>query len=122
MILGLLVVACTFFSCEERQDFPQPLAVSVPPKPYNLVVTSVEPAPGEIVWEYDLTWEVADPTAVKIYRIYIVGNSGLKEMAGTSEELQVALLWVGSLEGTVFGVSAVSVENVESDLATAVAP
>jgi hypothetical protein len=113
--LGLLVLAWALVSCEERQEFPQPLAISAPPKPFNLTVTS--PAPQQ----YDLAWEISDPAAVKIYRIYLV-SYGPPELVGTSETPSYLAETVFPISGLVFGVSAVSIENVESDLATAVAP
>lgn len=115
VILGLVAVAFTSFSCEERQDFPQLLDVSAPPGPFNLTITS--PAPQQ----YDLAWEISDPAAVKLYRVYIV-SLGMPQLVGTSDTTTFLAQTVLPIQGIVFGVSAVSTENVESDLATAVAP
>jgi len=115
VILGLLAVTFASFSCEERQDFPQLLNVSAPPEPFNLTITS--PAPQQ----YDLAWEISDPAAVKLYRVYIV-SFGTAELVGTADTTQFLAQTILPIQGIVFGVSAVSTENVESDLATAVAP
>ena len=119
-IVLTLVVAATMvalFACEKREDFPPVLPVIPPPMPTNFQVTS--PADQE----YDLTWDIDDPdNVVEEFWIYAYSAFTLPDTIGTTTNTSYFVRTAIPLEGLIFGVSSVSDQNVESDLAIEPAP
>ena len=115
---ALLITLCTlaFSACDKREDFPTKYDVVIPPKPYNLSVTFVGAQS-----EYDLTWEIDDPNqVVDRYFVYLSSGLGVPDTIGTTQTTSFVYPWPFELSGLVFGVTAVSDQNVESDAATVV--
>lgn len=115
----IVFILCLFavIACEKREDFPSMLAIAPPPTPTNFQVTS----PAE--QEYDLTWEIDDPNGVvKEFWIYAYSSLTLPDTVGTTTGTSYFVRSAIPLQGLVFGVSAVSNQNVESNLAIAPAP
>jgi hypothetical protein len=113
LVIGLLVL----WGCDSREDFPPTLPITPPPTPTNFVVTS--PAP----LQYDLEWSINDPDGVvKEYWIYAYSSISLPDTVGTTTETSYPVETSFEVPGLVFGVSAVSFQNVESDLAISAAP
>jgi len=113
LVFGLLVL----LGCENREDFPPLLPITPPPTPTNFEVTS----PGPL--QYDLKWSINDPDGiVKEFWIYAYSQISLPDVVGTTTDTTYLVETSFELPGLTFGVSAVSTQNVESDLATALAP
>jgi len=117
LALSLLAVIGLMSVCETREDFPQMLNVTVPPQPANLVVQKL----SEV--DYHLTWTIDDPDNVVMeYRVWSVNSFTPPDTIGTTIELFADVNTVIPVSGLVFGVSSVTVQNVESDITTAAAP
>lgn len=113
LVFGLLVL----LGCEKREDYPTSLSITPPPTPTNFEVTS----PGPL--QYDLSWSIDDPDGiVKEFWIYAYSQISLPDTVGTTTGTTYLVETSFQIPGLVFGVSAVSTQNVESDLATAPAP
>lgn len=114
----LLILCLPLFllSCAKHDDFPQALDVSPPQIPSQFTVAMPD------IGIYELDWQVADSTLVSYYRIYIYDPyAGPAEVDQTSVseyyyEFPIAVTEV------IWGVSAVSIENVESMIVYAYAP
>jgi len=119
MISILALLAVTFAAapgCKKHEDFPQPLGVTAPPKVINLSVTT----PDNV--DFDLMWDIADPTGVQAYRIYF-GIEGLGEPEFDSEwtnpcPCTVPVSLPLPVTNTVWGVSVVTDDNVEGAMVT----
>jgi hypothetical protein len=109
VVFALLLVACS-----EDLTLPPLLTdvLVVPPAPGNFTVTTSD----NMV--FDLDWTISDPTVVKFYRIWW-------ELDGFSAPIDttVATSWTNMdtdfrfpipVPGIFWGVSSVSVDNVES--------
>ena len=114
-------LALAFFvaGCAQHEDTPTKYSFIPAPKVSNVEVTGVQDEPGV----YDITWDVNDDTAVANYRVYIFDPfSGVPELVGepttTSAQVVVGL----EIGGLAFGVTAVTVENVEGAMAVGLTP
>ncbi len=117
LALSLLAVIGLMSVCETREDFPPMLTVTVPPQPANLVVEKLDAT------NYHLTWTIDDPNnLVMEYRVWSVNSFTPPDTIGTTVELYADVNTVIPIPGLVFGVSAVTIQNVESDITTAPAP
>jgi hypothetical protein len=122
MVLILVVAAVTvaLAACEKREDFPPLLPIDSPPTPYDFEV--VQGLPPDTL-DYDLTWKIDDPDSlVKEYWIYAYSSVTIPDTVGTTTDMFYAVRTAVDLPGLVFGVSAVTGQNVESDIVTAPAP
>jgi hypothetical protein len=120
---GALAAACgalvlVLGGCPKHENFPTELDVTVPPTPSNLTITVPDASTT-----YTFEWEISDPTNVKGYRLYSIGLFPTPELLAETTSTQVTPPAFGySLTGLQFGVSAVSTDNVEGAMTTAVAP
>lgn len=112
-VVGALALAA---GCKKHEDFPAPLDVVVPPTPANFVITNPQ---GN---DYDLSWEISDAGAVKNYRLYLVGLGLAPELLAEPATTTFPITLSFDATGLQFGVSAVSTDNVEGKMATAVVP
>jgi len=101
--------------CAKHKDFPSPLALIAPPTPANLVITD------DTGGKYTMTWGVDDPAIVDHYNIYSVSSFGAA-LEGTTTDTEFGVDLLIPVGGVVLGVSAVTVENVEGAMVTAVTP
>jgi hypothetical protein len=114
--LLLLCIPLLLLGCATHDDFPQAVSVSAPQVPTQFTVAMPD------IGVYELDWQVADSTQVSYYRIYIFDPyAGPAEVDQTTVseyyyEFPIAVTEV------VWGVSAVSTENVESRIVYAFAP
>lgn len=107
-------------ACSKHNDFPQPLGVSTPP-----VVSDFTADPGPNAADYDLSWTLANTSAIKGFRLYL-----LSDFAGSELLLEISDPFSTSVmintgfpvTGAVFGLATVSTENVEGAMATVTAP
>ncbi len=116
---GLAVVLCALAlatGCKKHENFPEPLAVVVPPTPTSFVITNPQ---GN---DYDLSWEISDPSKVQGYRLYLVGLGLAPELLAEHDTTSFAITLNFDATGLRFGVTAVSTDNVEGAMATAVVP
>jgi hypothetical protein len=118
-LLATLALAVFVAGCSQHSDTPTKYSFTPAPKVSNVQVTGVPGEPGV----YDVTWDVDDDTAVANYRIYVFDPfTGAPELVGepTTPSAQVVVgLEIG---GLAFGVTAVTVENVEGAMAVGVTP
>ncbi len=116
LLLVTAIVAFGATGCAKHEGLPTQLSLLTPPTPSNFVVTS--PAAGD----FDLTWDISDPTNVDHYNVYLVdpffGPAKVAEAATTTFLASVP----GVTGGVEFGVAAVTSENVEGTMVFATAP
>jgi hypothetical protein len=121
-----LTVACGVLvlvlgGCPKHENFPTALEITVPPTPSNFNIT----VPSSST-TYTFEWEISDPASVKGYRLYNIGLFATPELLADETTItgtEVTPPAFGySLSGLQFGVSAVSIDNVEGPMAVAVAP
>jgi hypothetical protein len=105
VILGLLLAACS-----SHDDILPPIDVAEPPTPTNFQVETTD------LLTYHLSWEIGDPAVVKEYRIYSQYSTSGPVLEGTTVSTSIDVVSPVAIEGLVFCVSAVTVENVESHL------
>jgi hypothetical protein len=115
-LLTVAVAVAFAPGCENHENFPQPLGVAAPPTVTNFSVTT----PDNM--NFDLQWEIDDPTGVQLYRIYF-GVQGLGPPELETETTQTCPCTFPAalptpISGTVWGVSVVTDENVEGAMAT----
>lgn len=111
-VTGMLAAGCS-----QHGDLPTQQTYIPPPD-----ITSLEifDQGGGL---YDIDWEVADDTGVSFYRVYAFGLlSGLPELALETEDTIAGVDVGAQIGGLRFGVTAVTIENVEGAMATAVTP
>ena len=114
---ALTVLACVIaIACAKHENFPSAVTLSKPPTPQNLTVTS--PSLGD----YDLEWEISDPAVVGEYNIYLVDPFFGLQFLDTSDTTIFLATTQFPIPGLVFGVSTVSVENVEGTIVFEAAP
>ena len=107
VIIGLLVLA----ACSQHDDVLPPIDVIDPPTPDSLKVESTD------LLTYHLSWKIDDPEAVvKEYWIYSQYATSELVLEGTADTTDVYVVSPVAVEGIVFCVSAVTIENVESRL------
>lgn len=113
LVLGVLLI----FSCEKREDFPPMHPITPPPAPSKLVVESYKPL------EYDLTWRIDDPRGVvKEFWVWAWSDISLPETVGVTVDTFFCAETNFEIPGLVFGVSAVSTQNVASSMAISASP
>jgi hypothetical protein len=103
--------------CSQHDDTPT--RHSFIPAPAITSLNIIDDGGGK----YTITWNVDDDTAVQYYRVYwfnfLTGAlEKVAEPSGTQQGVDIGL----EAGGLVFGVSAVTVENIEGAMATAVTP
>ncbi len=102
IFLVLLLLACS------NHDNPPPqLPIVEPPTPENFTVTS--PSAGI----YDLSWSVSNPSVVNYYNLYYLDPYYGPIFADTTAATSIQLSVGGGFSGIVWGVSSVTIENVE---------
>lgn len=106
----------TILGCAQHKDFPMQQTYIPPPAIQNLAITSVGGG------KYDLTWSVADPTVVKYYRVYSFNQFGVASPVDTTATPSAGIDLGFELGGVPFGVTSITVENVEGAMAVAVTP
>ena len=114
--LILLICVLCVLGCAKHENFPDPLAISEPPVVSNLVVDSPSPL------NYDITWNIGDPSVVDHYNIYTASPYGPPELQGTSDTTTYLAQATFEIPGLAFGVAVVTNENVEGRVVYAVAP
>lgn len=115
---ALLLILCTFAlaACEKREDFPPQYNMVIPPTPTDLSATWVAGSS-----QYDLTWNIQDDdNLVDVFFVYLSTGLEAPDTIGTTTSTSFSFSWPFELSGLVFGVSSVSAQNVESDLAITV--
>jgi hypothetical protein len=105
VIIGLFLAACS-----EHDDVLPPIDVAEPPTPTNFQVETAD------LLTYHLSWEIDNPAVVKEYRIYSKYAGSEPVLEGTTDTTSIDVVSPVAIEGLVFCVSAVTVENVESHL------
>jgi hypothetical protein len=114
--LLLLFIPVIFLSCSKHDNFPMAIDVASPQVPANFIVEMPD------IGIYELDWEVADSTQVSYYRIYIFdpfsGPAAFDETAVSEYYYEFPI----AVTEVVWGVSSVSIENVESKIVYAFAP
>jgi hypothetical protein len=109
VLISLLTVILV--ACARHDDFPPMLAVIIPPTPSGFTVTTTD----NIVW--NLSWTNSDPTSVRIFYVYTLDIfTGapvlLDSTVATSLQANTSI----AAPGIVWGVSAISPDNVESSI------
>lgn len=104
--LVLVVGACSRHS----GDFPNPIGVEAGSAPRNFAVTT-----GDNIL-YTLTWEISDPTTVSYYRSYVFLGQQLLRGPDSTSVTTVQYDFGAPVQNVTFGVSSVSVDNVESSI------
>jgi hypothetical protein len=112
----VVAIAAAALGCSQHEDFPTELSFIPPPAIANLSIQ--DNGDGT----YDITWSVDDDLAVKEYRVYSFGATGLPELVGTTPSPQFGIDLFVPIGGVPIGVTAVTVENVEGAMAVAVTP
>lgn len=115
LILCLAVV----MGCSKREDMSPAHPIDAPPVPENFQIKKINTLIG-VLDEYELNWDVSDPSAVDFFRLYAVSGFTLEHIGDSSAPPETVTTL--SMAGLVFGVTSVSVQNVESDAAFALAP
>lgn len=122
IVIALFLVSFLFSACARHDDMPPPLAVTTPPVPQNLTVTTVDNQ------TFDLNWDVDDSSVVDYYKVYtqvtVLGQPFPMEYQGDVESNYAQVIFdTPATSGTevTFCVSSVTVENVEGQLACAMA-
>jgi hypothetical protein len=105
----IILCAMALAACESREDFPTELNIAPPPQPFNLSITT----PTQT--QYDLVWEIDDPNLiVDEYYIYLFTGLGPRDSLGTSSNTTFTWTSPFPIAGISFGVTSVTVQNVES--------
>lgn|GEM_PF-2347664 len=115
--IGILLSAWSVSGCKKHGDLPAPLGVSVPPTVTNLVVNNPQ------ALDYDISWDIADPSVVRMYRVYAVvrGLNGRDsaELADSTTSTSFLATLAIPIAGVRFGVTVVTLENVEGAMVVA---
>jgi len=102
--------------CAKHDGLPTPLSVGIPPTVTNLVVTNPQGL------DYDITWDIADPSVVRHYRVYAIVpgfNGDSAQLADTTTTTTFLATLAIAVPGVRFGVSVVTLENVEGAMVVA---
>ena len=105
-----IVLILVVLACSNHDDPPSPLGVSAPPTPTNFTVAS--PSPGI----YDLAWDINNPSAVKYFNLYYLDPFSGPVFADTTAATSLQVNVGGPVSGLTWGVSSVSVGNVEGHI------
>ncbi len=117
IVAALVLLTGILSVCEKREDSQSVLDVAAPPQPDNLVVTRVDNI------NYTLTWTVDDPdNVVKEYKVYLITSFAPPDLLDSIEETSTGVNTVVEIPGLIFGVSVVTIGNVESAITTEPAP
>ena len=108
---SLLALVVVLSACAKHEDLPPMLPVSAPPLPTNFTVTSADAI------TFDLSWSVDDPASAAYWNVWLVDPLTLQPGLLDSTSVTNVTINLGvSLPGAVFGVSTISVENLESEI------
>jgi len=114
---ALIVVLVAILGCAKHKDFPTPMDVKAPPTPANFRVSM------DSLGTYYLDWEIGDSSSVAYYQIYTYDAfAGLSEFDTTTTTSYQASFGLFKIVGIVWGVSAVTVDNIESVIVYGTAP
>lgn len=108
-VLAVLLSA----GCSKHSDLPSPLGFITPPTPKNLNI--VDEGSGK----YLLSWSIDDAAIVAYYRLYSVTAFGTAYVDSTLDT-EIGVIFPYQAAGWVVGVTAVTQENIEGAMATAV--
>jgi hypothetical protein len=111
----LLVGAMFLASCARHDDLPPTLAFVEAPAPSSPVATTSD----QIV--YDLSWSISEPSAVAYYNIYMF-IPFLPALVDSTTLTSVQVDFQTLVPQVDFGVTAVSVDNIESRIVFASQP
>lgn len=115
-VLSVLAIV-TLAACSRHGDFPPGLVLVEAPAPTNVAVTTSD----NIV--YDVSWGVSDSTLVAFFRVYNLDPfTGAPALLDSTVTRAVQINTLIPTPGIVFGVSSVSVGNVESTITFASSP
>lgn len=107
-VFFILLILCGLAACARHNEFPTMLELVTSPMPESLVVTSSDDI------NYLLDWTISDATNLSFYLVYTKDASGFPSPLDSTT---VDSVWVNTLfptPGIEFGVSSVSIGNVES--------
>ncbi len=105
----LLAAVVILVGCAKHNDLPSPMDLNAPPTPANFTVNM--PDTGN----YFLDWDVVDSLVVDYYQIYTFDPfSGPEKLVQTSVSNYHMDFRPFPLLGLIWGVSVVSVDNLES--------
>lgn len=114
--LLILCMVLLMAACAKHDDFPQAVDVTEPQVPAQFTVSMPD------MGIYELDWQVADSTQVSYYRIYIYDPyTGPTEFDQTTVS-EYYYEFPFAVTDVIWGVSAVSLENVESKIVYGIAP
>jgi hypothetical protein len=107
----MLVLIFLLFACSNHDDPPLQINVIKPPAPFNITVLS--PTPGI----FDLSWEIGDPSVVSHYRLYYLDPFFFQvTFADTTAATSIQFDVGAAITELIWGVSSVTVENVEGEI------
>ena len=97
-------------ACARHDDNPPPLhSLIEPPVPQNLTVTPTDTT----ATRFDLRWDVSDPSVVDFYKVYLIDPIFGTTFLDTTQSTTVQVITGVTFVTVTFGVSSVTVENVE---------
>ncbi|MBI4720709.1 MAG: hypothetical protein HY770_05735 [Chitinivibrionia bacterium] len=106
----LILIPLILLSCAKHNDFPPAVDVAEPPVPADFTVTMPD------LGVYELDWHVADSSLVSYYRIYIYSLYTGPEEVDTTSVSEYYTDFGFPVTEVIWGVSSISVENVESKI------
>jgi hypothetical protein len=119
-ILASLILLVAVSGCSQHGDLPTEL--DLVPAPAVTIDDIQDNSDGT----YRVTFSVADDTAVQYYRVYLLNPlTGQMELVGTvsgTNEAGIDLQSGQSISDYPFGISAVTVENVEGAMTVGLTP
>lgn len=113
VLIAVAVLAC---GCSQHGDLPT--RHSYIPAPDVVNVSIVDNGDGT----YDIAWDVEDETAVDYYRIYVLNEVGMFEVAAETADKEFGINLFIPFGGFFIGISAVTVESVEGAMTVVVTP
>ena len=106
---ALLILAILLVSCAKHKDFPNPVDVDEPPLPMNFTVEMPDS------FTYKLNWSVSDSISVSYYNIYLFDQFYGPQLVTTTNLTNYQQSYFPLyVVGLVWGVSSVSIDNIES--------
>ena len=112
----IVLVVLLIISCAKHENFPNEVNVNQPPTPADFVVTMCPDG------NYTLNWFVQDSLSVSYYRVFVIDPyTGPDELDTTSVSNYAIDFRPLIVTGIIWGVSAVSVDNIEGRMVSAVA-